>query len=171
MRLSEYIPWRNISSWRCLACGRCCRRFNIPLRSYEYARIFQSFGPQVMRMHPSGKPYLEKRENRCVFHKTSGKCFLQEVGLKPLACKLWPFAVRQRRTENKNNQEAIFRHQEKTYYVYVKPSCPGINQGHPRNLPSILHEIVEISLHPTKTQEYSTSQKLKQRVTRRRTNI
>lgn len=161
-----YVPWREIRSWRCLACGMCCSRFNIPLRSYEYAQIFQVFGPQVMSLHHSGNSYLKKVKNKCVFQEDSGECFLQQMGLKPVACKLWPFAVSQRKIKQKDNRRAIFHHQGERYYVYIKPSCPGINQGRPKNLPSILHEIVEISINPTKLQEHSTSQQLKPNSTR-----
>lgn len=163
MHLSGYVPWRKISSWRCLACGICCSRFKVPLRSYEYARIFQIFGSEVIRLHHSGKPYLKKSNGSCVFQDTSGLCLLQPLGLKPVACKLWPFAVRQRKIEGKHNREAAFHHKEKKYYVYVKPSCPGINQGRPPQLTSTLHEIVEISLNPTKPQENTTSKHPEQR--------
>lgn len=139
-------------------CGTCCSRLKVPLRSYEYARIFQVFGPKVIRIDSSGKPYLKKVKGNCVFQDPSRLCVLQPLGLKPVACKLWPFAISRREVEGKRNRRAVFRHRGERYYAYINPSCNGINQGNPKQFPSTLHEVVEISLNPSKLQKYSTSQ-------------
>lgn len=157
LSLSNYVPWKRISSWRCLACGRCCSQFTVVLRAYEYAQILQAFGPEVIDINSLGNPCLRRVGGRCVFQDSSGLCTLQPLGLKPVTCKLWPFAVRRGELEDKQEREAVFYHQGERYYIFVNSSCTGINKGDPDRLSSILHEIVEISLNPSLPQKHSTS--------------
>lgn len=146
-----YTPWRRIKSWRCLACGKCCRHFSVPLRAIEYVQITNNFGDGVVTID-TGKPRLKKVGGTCVFQHPSGLCELQSLGLKPSACKLWPFAIL-----DKKHTDAVFHFKGKKYYVYVNTSCMGINKGDPSELPLTVHEVIEISLNPDRPQACSTS--------------
>ena len=158
--LPSYIPWRRIDSWSCLACGECCRRFRPSLTAYEYALILDTFGPSYIGSSGLGKPCLRMVRGRCVFQNKAGLCSLQPLGMKPLACKLWPFRIKGKTARDTDEDEAIFQHKGQAYYVYVDPSCNGINQGDPRELPKVIHEVIEISKEPRKSQFHSTSRLL-----------
>lgn len=43
----RFISWKRVKSWKCIACGECCRYFNIHLRGIEYARLSKSYGSEV----------------------------------------------------------------------------------------------------------------------------
>ncbi|MGQ9722714.1 MAG: YkgJ family cysteine cluster protein [Candidatus Jordarchaeum sp.] len=153
---SQYIPWSEIKSWRCLGCGVCCWRFNAVLSPFEYVQFLQTFGSEVIEIDSLGNPHIRKIENRCMFQTYSGLCALQPLGMKPLACKLWPFAVYGEENSPKPQGEATFYHRGHRYYIYVNPQCLGVNMGHPKEYLSTLHEVVNISLDPLHEQKYST---------------
>ncbi|MEM2934543.1 MAG: hypothetical protein QXL78_06415 [Methanocellales archaeon] len=57
------IPWREIASWSCLACGNCCTKgFTVYLNPYEYARILH-FAPYALEVSRC-KPSLKKKWNK-----------------------------------------------------------------------------------------------------------
>jgi len=154
----RHIPWKKISSWRCLGCGKCCERFRVNLRSYEYAKII-NYRADAVELDEFGNPYLKKIGDRCIFQNQYNLCDLQFLDMKPFFCKIWPFIVLNR-PESNTRQNAEFYYKDKEYYVYINPyatMCPGINRGVPEDLPLTIAEVIEICQNPEKRQKYSTS--------------
>ena len=150
MSFPKYLSWRSIKSWRCTTCGRCCREYRVILRPYEYTSISRLFGPTAIMIDSLGNPCLNNVGDRCIFQDFSGSCALQPLGIKPLACKLWPLSVYGSETRMRRRGEAVFHHRGEEYYIYANPACTGINKGKPEELPLTLHEIVEISNIPSR---------------------
>ncbi|MEM2093944.1 MAG: YkgJ family cysteine cluster protein [Candidatus Bathyarchaeia archaeon] len=157
----RYIPWTWITSWRCLACGQCCSFFRIVLRIYEYALITRSFGEGSTYIDSLGNPCLKKTRGRCIFQDDQGLCQLQQLGMKPQACKLWPFIVC--KEPKKLSADAAFRHRGGEYYVYVDTlyPCPGINRGNPQQLQATIAEAIECALNSTNQQRHTTAETAK----------
>jgi len=105
-----------------------------------------------------GDPCLTKVGGRCVFQDWDGSCILQSLGMKPLACKVWPFIVH-REHPLRFASDASFRYRGEEYFVYVDMRCPcdGMNRGDPDELPLIVAEAVEISRDPDRPQRYTTA--------------
>ena len=152
-------PWRKIGSWRCLKCGNCCRGLEVSLTAYEYARI-RMLAPSAIQFDSYGRVTLRRIGPRCVFLNERGLCDLQPLGLKPSACKVWPFVVSVK-PRHDDGSEARFTHRGEEYYVYLNrhaPSrCRGLGRGRPEDLPQIISEVIEIYQDPTRPQRYSTS--------------
>lgn len=153
------IPWGEITSWSCLACGNCCREgFTVYLSPYEYARILR-FAPYALEAG-SSKPYLKKTGARCIFLNEYGLCQLQFLDLKPLACKIWPFIVLQK-PKSFHSKKARFYYNNEEYYVYINPHarsiCSGIGRGKPEELPLVINEVIEIYKGRIREQNYSTA--------------
>ncbi|MEM2087149.1 MAG: YkgJ family cysteine cluster protein [Thermoproteota archaeon] len=155
-RMTKEIPWRRLRSWACLRCGKCCSKFKVTLRPYEYAKISELMPEAVV---PDVKPFLRKIGGKCVFQNEYGLCDLQELGLKPFSCKVWPFLV-YKKPKSINPGEAEFHYNDEKYYVYLNQHafiCTGVNMGMPEELPNIIWEVIEIYKNPWRKQKYSTS--------------
>ncbi len=152
---SRYIPWRYVRSWECLACGTCCKRFVAPLTTYEYIMITRHFGHFVVEMS-GAKPRLRSLQNGCIF-LAEGLCSLQALGMKPLACRLWPFAVREKPLKAYSHERALFEYRGSEYYVYIHSACRGIGKGNPATFRLAIQEAVEISLNPERPLQHLTS--------------
>ena len=152
------IPWSWVKSWRCVGCGQCCNRFAIPLRTYEYASMTKHFGHGMTETDNLGNPCVRKVRGRCVFQDDEGLCNAQRLGLKPLACKLWPFMVF-KEPRRRFEAEASFRHQGRESFVYVDTAfpCNGLNKGNPEELPLILAEAVEVARDQGRAQHHTTA--------------
>jgi len=152
-----YIPWRRIQSWRCLACGMCCGVYRVRLRKQEWELIGKLW-PEAITERNRGA-YLRKIGGRCVFQK-GRLCSLQPLGLKPLACKLWPFVVFTAPVSEWETEgwESLFILGEREYFIYVDTACKGINQGDPKELEKVIAESVEIHNNPRVRQCLTTSQ-------------
>jgi Fe-S-cluster containining protein len=161
------LPWRSVSDWRCLACGECCKDFEIPLRIDEYARITGIYGFDVVRLG-LGRAYLKKtRDHRCAFQRFSLDRWL--CGLlndKPLVCKLWPFAILKNPKHGKD-ENAIYHYRGRKFYVYVHPSCRGLLLGNP--LPhlktKVIPEAIKLSCCLEETQKHTTANLVKAALT------
>lgn len=154
--MGKEVPWRRIRSWACLRCGECCTKFRVNLNPYEYVKIFELIPEAVI---VDAKPYLRKIGGRCIFQNEQGLCDLQELGLKPFSCKIWPFLVYEK-PKSDNRDESEFYHKDEKYYVYLNEYasiCPGINNGIPEELPNIISEVIELYENPAREQKYSTS--------------
>ena len=153
------IPWRRVENWFCIACGDCCKEFKVPLSAYEATRLASIFGYEYLELGLRGY-YLKKRQDkRCVFQVYSnGRWICGIQGLKPLACRLWPFIISERpRYDYKDEAEFEFRGQR--FYVYLNPYCRGIIYGKPSSMfiNKVIPEFIEISLGLRRNQEFSTS--------------
>jgi Fe-S-cluster containining protein len=160
LRTGKPLPWSLLHDWKCYACGDCCRRYLVELKSWEWAKIVRSYGYFSTLISSGGKIYLKRRpDNSCIFLYNAGRnslCGLQEM--KPQACKLWPFQV---------YENPVFGHVELSryecskgvFYIYVVPDCIGLSWGIPsKHLREILlPEIVDIKLGLRVRQKHSTS--------------
>ncbi len=156
---ASLIPWSEVHSWACTACGRCCVGYRVPLKMDEYVRVARRYGHGVVEFG-LGKVYLKHGVgDRCIFqHPSQGRwvCALQAI--KPLACKLFPFRVYSQPVYKRGDGSA-YRFRGRTFYVYLDPNCPGIVPGRPgeRFLNQTLPEIVEIGMGLRWKQKYTTS--------------
>lgn len=156
---SRLIPWRRIAYWECLACGECCKYFEIPLRAEEYAKITKRYGLNVITLGV-GRAYLKKTlKGRCIFQKyISGRwlCSLKED--KPLVCKIWPFAAL-KDPKHGRNREALYNYYGDRYYIYVHPYCRGLIYGEPTShlMDKVIPEVLRLSSGLIRTQEYTTA--------------
>jgi Fe-S-cluster containining protein len=153
------IPWSEVNSWACKACGRCCVGYRVPLKMDEYARVANLYGHNVVELG-LGKVYLRHGPgDRCIFqHPSQGRwvCALQAI--KPLACKLFPFRVQSKPVYRRGDGSG-YRFRDKTLHIYMDPACPGIVPGKPseRFLLHTLPEIAEIGMGLRWKQRYTTS--------------
>lgn len=156
----EPIPWRYINSWNCLACGMCCRGYDVVLKYPEWLKIIQTYGIGVTRPG-TNRFYLGKRgDGSCVFlYKFFDRWFCALQHMKPRVCKLWPFKVYSQPRYGRPNQ-ASYEYMDREFFIYVDPRCAGLRFG--RNPSSqlvskIMPEVVEIALGLREKQFYSTS--------------
>lgn len=165
-----YLPWSRVYDFKCYACGLCCYHFQIPLKPHEALSIERVFGPGYVTSL-TGKLYLRKKEgDPCPFLvERNGKlvCYLQDLGLKPKACKLWPFRI-YNRPEYGRAEEAYFSHRLGGFYIYLDQRCPGVKLGRPTShLIKTIEEAVEIWLGVRSEQILTTaSPRLFQKLTR-----
>jgi len=110
------IPWRYVASWNCLACGLCCKGFDVVLDFPEWINIVKSYGvdftsPGISRF------YLKRRsDGTCVFlynYFGNWLCTLQHM--KPMACKLWPFKISDKPRYGRPNVSVYSRNNMKLY--------------------------------------------------------
>ena len=152
----EYVPWKQVNNWICLGCGKCCYRYAIQLKDDETAMIRKFFSDAVEER--KGRIYLRKVGKKCIFQ--SGKsCALQPLGLKPIACKIWPFYVSTEpiRDWDDRKYQSQFFCRGKEYFVYVNTNCYGVNKGIQSNLRKVISEIIMLQANPKEQQHHSTS--------------
>lgn len=153
------IPWSYVKSWSCTACGICCKGYNVVLGFNEWVNIVRTYGVGVTEPSIS-KFYLRKKDDdTCVFLYNlfgTSLCGLQHM--KPKACKLWPFKIQDKPKYGRPN-EASYTYGGKRLFLYVDPSCMGIQWGSPTKEFSYktIPEVVEIALGLREKQYYSTS--------------
>lgn len=153
------IPWRHVASWSCLACGRCCRGFEVALRLDEWVKILGTYGAVVTEPRVDRLSLRKKPDGTCVFlYRFFDRWICGLQPMKPRACKLWPFKIHGKPKYGRPD-EASFTRGEKRLFVYVDPLCPGIRWGAPTQsfMHNTLPEFVEIGLGLREKQQYSTS--------------
>ena len=162
MRGSALIPWKEVNSWSCVACGKCCIGYRVPLKMEEMVLINNRFGPQVMEFGV-GKAYLKNKPNgRCVFQKplmNRWVCTLQAK--KPTACRLFPFRIH-KEPVYKHGENAKINFNRKPVYLYLDPACDGIVTGKPSNRfkNEVVPEIIKIGMGYPVKQKYTTSKSI-----------
>ena len=157
------IPWTEVRSWSCVACGKCCRGYRVPLKLDEYAKVVQIYGTEVLEFG-LGKVYLKNnRGDRCVFQRPTvfGRWICSLQAMKPLACKLFPFRI-QSKPVYKRGDTSAYRVKGNTFYVYMDPECDGVNIGRPtpRFRDQVLPEIIQIGLGQRVKQKFTTSKNI-----------
>jgi len=153
------IPWRYVESWNCIACGICCKGYQVVLGFNEWVDLIRNYGVGVTQPSIS-KFYLGKKsDGTCIFLTKlydTWLCGLQNM--KPKACKLWPFKILSRPEFGRPN-EATYKYMDRNLFVYIDPACLGTRWGKPtqefthRTLP----EFIEIAVGLREKQYYSTS--------------
>ncbi len=109
------VPWRRVASWHCTACGKCCRAYRVKLSAYEYLKLRHTGFVEER----NGRFYIRKIDGRCPF-QLGNLCMLQD-SLKPMACRLFPFSIRER-----GDEAALFEYGGEEYYIYVDTFCPNV---------------------------------------------
>ena len=109
----------------------------------------------------AGRQYIRKREGEaCPFLIESngkGLCYLQSLGMKPSACKIWPFRI-YRNPEHGRSEEAYYSHRLGGFYVYVDQRCPGVKPGKPTpRLMKAVDEAIEVWIGVRRDQLYTTA--------------
>jgi len=159
MGQSGLIPWREVNSWACNACGKCCLGYRVPLKMDEYARVAGVYGNNVVDFGV-GKVYLKHGQgDRCIFQRPSqGRWVCSLQGMKPLACKLFPFRIHSKPVYSRGDTSS-YGYMGRTFYVYLDPDCEGISAGRPspRFAKQVLPEIIQIGMGARYKQRYTTS--------------
>jgi len=152
----KYVSWQSLKSWACLGCGVCCYRYIVKLNDIEIKAITGLFPDGVMEKN--GLIYLRKHEGACVF-LMDDLCGLQPLGLKPLACKVWPFYISSTPLDSVEDEDykALFLWHGKERFVYVNTFCKGLNKGATPNIRGSVKEIITVYSDPKLKQYYSTS--------------
>jgi Fe-S-cluster containining protein len=157
------IPWREVNTWSCSACGNCCQGYRVPLKMDEFVKVNSIYGQNVLE-YGMGKVYLKMvADRRCVFqHPLMGRWICTIQGMKPTACKLFPFQIHHKPVYSKGDN-SWFRYGDKTLFIYLDPDCEGITSGQPseRFAKQILPEIVSSGLGLAIKQKYTTSKLIK----------
>ncbi|UCH31374.1 MAG: YkgJ family cysteine cluster protein [Candidatus Bathyarchaeota archaeon] len=142
------VPWSQIKSWHCIACGKCCKHYDVVLKFPEWLNIVKTFG--INFTSPSiSKFFLRRRtDGSCIFlYETRSRSFCSLQEHKPQACKLWPFKISD--TPKFGNQyKATYFYRNRRLFVYVDSACHGLRFGEPSKefSYSVLPEFVEIAL-------------------------
>ena len=146
------VPWRFIRTWTCFACGKCCKKYVVPLSNEEAERLMRKYGKFVVEK--IGRRYFIRKVNgRCIFLK-NGLCTIQEE--KPRACQLWPFYIYKKPRKSKDAKYAYIEYKNEDFYVYVDTFCRGINRGITSIKLAVL-EALRIYLGEETRQQYTTS--------------
>lgn len=162
MDRAALIPWTQVRSWSCKACGNCCVGYRVPLKMEEYVKVGRLYGPNVIE-YGVGKAYLKNKKNgRCVFQNPlMGRWICTLQGTKPTACRLFPFRIHNKPVYKKGDTASI-NFQGKTYYLYMDPDCQGVETGHPspRFKDDIVPEIMSIGIGLPVKQKFTTSKSI-----------
>jgi hypothetical protein len=144
-----WLPWRKISSWHCTACGRCCYEYKVRLNFYEYLRLRNTGFVE----EKTGRYFIKKIGKKCPFQ--IGKlCSIQAI--KPLACKLYPFTIRERSSLQKDS--ALYEYRGEEFYVYVNTFCQGVKVGKAgKNLERFVKEAVQLYIGEKRVVELITA--------------
>jgi Fe-S-cluster containining protein len=153
------VPWRQVESWGCFACGYCCKGYEVVLDFPEWINIVKSYGIDYTQPGISRLYLRHKTDGSCVFLQNcygNWLCSLQQT--KPVACKLWPFKISDKPKWGRPS-EAVYNHSNMKLYVYVDPACPGLRWGtpHPEFASTILPEFIDLALGQRRKQQYSTA--------------
>lgn len=141
------VPWSRVRSWRCNACGICCRHYDVVLKFPEWLNIVKNFG--VKYTAPGLNTFFLRRraDGSCAFlHDAPNASFCGLQPAKPLACKLWPFKVLDKpKFGNPNN--AVYNYGNRRLFIYVDPACTGLRFGVPSQefVYSVIPEFIEIA--------------------------
>ncbi|MCW4005801.1 MAG: YkgJ family cysteine cluster protein [Candidatus Bathyarchaeota archaeon] len=158
MDASQFVPWRQISSWACTGCGECCQKYGVVLKFHEWLRITQSFGADKTIVGLD-KLFIKRAYNGdCAFLCHAGGnrlCGLQRM--KPDACKLWPFKVLPEPRYG-NARQAAYDYFGKQLYVYADCNCNGLRYGNPTWTfgAQTLKEFVGVALGTCRVQRNTT---------------
>lgn len=149
------LPWRTVHTWKCLACGDCCRVYR-PILTRLEAHYYSA---------KYGKGCVEKKGRKLVLTKIGNSCIFQKGRLctlgddKPLACKQWPFLIYRKPRHIEDRTLAYYEFMEEEYYIYIDSFCRGINKGN-ISVEEIIAEVLKIHIGLQKSQFLTTAQPL-----------
>uniref|UniRef100_A0A7J2TG38 YkgJ family cysteine cluster protein n=1 Tax=Archaeoglobus fulgidus TaxID=2234 RepID=A0A7J2TG38_ARCFL len=109
-----HVPWRLVASWHCDACGICCTRYRVRLRTYEFLKLRKTGFVE----EKAGRFYIKNIGKFCPF-QNGNLCSLGNS--KPVACKLYPFSILK-----KGDERASFEFEGEEFFVYVDTFCKNV---------------------------------------------
>ena len=112
------VPWKQVASWHCNACGKCCREYTVRLTFYEYLLLRKT---GFVEEKATGY-YIKKIGKSCPFQHRN-LCLLHGK-IKPKACRLFPFVILK-----KGEEDARYEFKGEEFYVYLELGCPNIKIG------------------------------------------
>lgn len=154
-----FVPWRYISDWKCIACGKCCKFYSVVLSFPEWLKIVKKYGVDKT-VSGLNKLFVKRRsDGSCVFlYKLSDMylCGLQHM--KPKACKLWPFKILSN-PKYGYAKEAVYYYGGDKLFVYADSTCSGLSYGKPtlEFANYTLKEFMEITLGLRNKQHKTTA--------------
>lgn len=119
----------------CKGCGKCCRRYEVPLLMRDVDRLAGEVDRSFVRVLVHGKnvdPVLTKREwdLGCVFLDPEAlRCSVHPH--RPTACRLYPFALS--RTPVEGGRAFVELDGERLTLVAFR-SCPEVGEGEPMHI-------------------------------------
>lgn len=126
----------------------------VPLSKSEYKLIKKLFGKDKI-VEIKGRYFLVRREDGSCIFLINNICSIQNY--KPLACKLWPFYVYRKPLRDRDKKLAIYSYKEEVFYIYVDPSCKGLNKGF-TPISEIIKEAVKLYVGEQRKQVLTTHQ-------------
>ncbi len=154
----QFVPWRYIADWKCIACGACCRFYSVVLNFHEWLKIIKNYGVE-QTVSGLDKLFIKRNaDGSCAFlcqFSNTYLCGLQQM--KPKACKLWPFKIITK-PEFGNTSQAAYNYGGNTFFVYADSMCSGIRYGSPswEFVNRTLKEFMEIALG-VRSEQYKTT--------------
>ncbi|MGD0029325.1 MAG: YkgJ family cysteine cluster protein [Candidatus Bathyarchaeia archaeon] len=155
----QYVPWRFIADWQCVACGECCKLYSVVINFNEWLKIVKTYGVEQTVPGISKLFIRRKEDGSCTFlDNFSNKYACGIQYMKPAACQLWPFKILARPEYGYPN-EAAYPIFGKLLFVYGDPMCKGIRYGTPTSefANYTLREFLELSLGIRNKQHRTTS--------------
>ena len=154
----QFVPWQNVADWHCKACGYCCKLYSVVLGFPEWLKISKTYGFDTTVTGLDRFYIRRENDGSCRFlcsKLNTYSCRLQ--GIKPDACKIWPFKILADPKYSEPKQ-AAFDYMGKRLYVYADTMCSGLRFGQPtwdfRNL--TIKEFIELALGLRKIQYKTT---------------
>lgn len=127
----QFVPWRYVADWSCIACGECCKLYSVVLNLQEWLSIVKNYGVE-QTVSGLNKLYLKRKgDGSCSFLygvPDMHLCGLQHM--KPCACKLWPFKILTIPKYGYAN-EAGYNYGGNRIFVYADSACVGLRYGAP----------------------------------------
>lgn len=153
------VPWSLISSWRCNACGKCCRDYDVVLKFPEWLSIVRNFGVEYTASSIDRFLLRRRPDGSCFFlceTPTMSFCTLQHS--KPHACRVWPFKILERAKYGQPD-EAEYYYGTRKLFIYVDLACLGLRYGTPTReyAYSVIPEFVENAFGVRRRQFKSTA--------------
>jgi len=153
-----FIPWQYIASWKCIACGLCCKTYSVVLSFPEWLNIVKNYGIDKTVSGPD-KLFIKRRsDGSCVFlHRFSNNYVCGIQNAKPKACKLWPFKILSK-PKFGHEDKAVYPYAGNKLYIYADSSCKGLRYGRAswEFANHTLKEFVEIALG-LRTNQFKTT--------------
>ncbi len=158
----RFVSWKKVKSWHCIACGECCKKFNVPLKPSEYVKISRLFNGKVFNFNVKpGRVYIRRKNNKkCIFqYKKFARWLCRIQNIKPIACKIFPFLI-----SKSKNKEALYKYKGVSYNVYLDTTCISIELGEPsiNFIYKTIPKALELSLDPYSPLNLLTSNLLRE---------
>jgi Fe-S-cluster containining protein len=155
----QIVPWSQVSSWRCNACGICCRRYDVLLKLPEWLSIVKKYGVKYTASSINSFLLRKRPDGSCTFlveAPNTAFCSLQRT--KPQACKLWPFKILDR-PKFGSPSNASYRFGNRRLFIYADAACTGLTFGAPTHdfAYSVIPEFIEIAFGLRQKQFKSTA--------------